>query len=108
MTRGTDTVVLLYSDVMLLSGARLSIWSLIVPFSGTYSIDHIYQEELSLYHLSITTNNAVESYHTKLKTIIKTHRPRIWTFMTALSNMIMISVNYICGKRFLGQGRNFM
>ena len=41
-------------------------------------IDHINPEELSINPLSITTNNAAEIYHPRLKTIIKTHRSRIW------------------------------
>ena len=52
-------------------------------------IDHITTEELSINHLNISTNNAAESYHTKIKSIIKTHRPRIWTFMTALNDTIV-------------------
>ena len=34
----------------------------------------------------ITTNNAAESYHAKLKSIIKTPHPRIWNFPTTLNN----------------------
>ena len=51
-------------------------------------IDHITPDELSINHLNISTNNAAESYHSKLKSILKTHRPRIWTSMTAINNTI--------------------
>ena len=51
-------------------------------------ISKITPEELSINGLNISTNNAAESYHSKLKSIIRTCRPRIWTFMTALNNVI--------------------
>ena len=41
-----------------------------------------------------------ESYHSKLKSIVKTHRSRIWTFMTAINNTIEDVDNDICRLRF--------
>ena len=49
---------------------------------------HTDPEELSLFEVDVATNNGEESYHAKLKTIIKTHRPRIWNFMEILNNVI--------------------
>ena len=75
-------------------------------------IGHITPEELSINHLNISTNNAAESYHSKLKSIIKTHRPRIWTFITALNNTIedvdSHLYDHVWGERFVGQGRKYM
>ena len=59
-------------------------------------------EELSINHLNISTNNAAESYHSKLRSILKTHRPRIWTFMTAVNN-IMEAVDNDMGRLCLGK-----
>ena len=65
-------------------------------------ITQIDPEELSIYEAGITTNNAAESYHAKLKSIIKTPHPRIWNFLTTLNNLIEDTVNEI-GRLRLGQ-----
>ena len=62
-------------------------------------IDNITPDELSINHLNISTNNAAESYHSKLKSILKTHRQRIWTSMTAINNTIEDVDNDIGGLR---------
>ena len=46
-------------------------------------------EELSIYELNITTNNGAESYHSKLKSRIRTSHPRIWTFMSYINEVIL-------------------
>ncbi|KAI6651852.1 hypothetical protein LOD99_4731 [Oopsacas minuta] len=51
-------------------------------------ITQINPEELSIYEAEITTNNAAESYYTKLKSIIKTHHPKVWHFLKTLNNKI--------------------
>ena len=63
---------------------------------------HISPEELSIYELNKSTNNAAESYHSKLKSIVKTCHPRIWTFMSILNEVIADMDNDI-GR--LRQGR---
>ena len=45
-------------------------------------------EELSIFSLENVTNNVAESYHGKLKTIIKSSHPRIWNIMTAINDII--------------------
>ena len=65
-------------------------------------ITQIDPEELSIYEAGITTNNAAESYHAKLKSIIKTPHPRIWNFLTTLNNIIEDTDNEI-GRLILGQ-----
>ncbi|KAI6650563.1 hypothetical protein LOD99_7613 [Oopsacas minuta] len=45
-------------------------------------------EELSIFNLKYVTNNAAESYHGKLKSIIKSSHPRIWNFLTVINNII--------------------
>ena len=45
-------------------------------------------EKLSIFNLENVTNNAAESYHGKLKTIVKSNHPRIWNFMTAINDII--------------------
>ena len=45
-------------------------------------------EELSIFNLDNVTNNAAESYHGKLKSIIKSSHPRIWNFMTVINDII--------------------
>ena len=42
-----------------------------------YWLTHISPEELSIFELSISTNNGAESYHSKLKARIRTSHPRI-------------------------------
>ena len=51
-------------------------------------LNHIDSEELSTYNSDVTTNNGAESYHAKLKAIIKTAHPRIWTFVSILNHII--------------------
>ena len=65
-------------------------------------ITKITPEELSINELNISTNNAAESYHSKLKSIIRTCHPRIWTFMSALNNVIQDTDNDI-GRLRLGK-----
>ena len=45
-------------------------------------------EELSIFNLDNVTNNAAESYHAKLKLIIKSSHPRIWNFLTVINEII--------------------
>ena len=59
-------------------------------------------EELSIFDINITTNNAAESYHSKLKSIIKISHSRIWCFMKTLNEIIQDTDNEI-GR--LRQGR---
>ena len=65
-------------------------------------LSQIKPEELSIYEINITTNNSAESYHSKLKSIIKTGHPRIWTFVNTLNEIIQDIDNDI-GR--LRQGR---
>ena len=51
-------------------------------------LSQIKPERLSIYELNITSNNAAESYHSKLKSTIKTGHPRIWTFFKILNEII--------------------
>ena len=51
-------------------------------------LNQISPEELSIFDLNISTNNSAESYHSKLKEIVKTSHPRIWTFITTLNGII--------------------
>lgn len=44
--------------------------------------------ELSVYSLNIATNNAAESYHSKIKSLVRTCHPRIWTFIATLNYII--------------------
>ena len=44
--------------------------------------------ELSIYEIDITINNDTESYHSKLKSIVRTCYPRIWTFMETLNDVM--------------------
>ena len=50
-------------------------------------IGQVTPQELSIYELTIATNNAAESY-SKLKSIVKTCHPRIWTFLEPISHII--------------------
>ena len=45
-----------------------------------YWLTHISPEELSIFEVSISSNNGAESYHAKLKARIRSSCPRIWTF----------------------------
>ena len=52
----------------------------------------IYQvssEELSIWHHGISTNNGAESYHGRLKSLIKCKQPRIWNFLETLNEIII-------------------
>ena len=57
--------------------------------------------EPSVYNLDISTNNAAESYHSKLKSLARTCRPRVWTFMATLNQIIQDTDNDI-GRLQLG------
>ena len=52
-------------------------------------------QELSIYDLTIATNNAAESYHSKIKSIVKTYHPRIWSFLESISHIIDSKMEYI-------------
>ena len=58
-------------------------------------LNRICPEELSIYDIRIATNNGAESYHSKLKSIIRTSHPRIWTFMATLNAIIQDTYNDI-------------
>ena len=64
-------------------------------------LHQIRPEELSIFDLTITTNNGAESYHSKLKSIIRTSHPRIWTFLSTLNQIIQDTDNDI-GRLCLG------
>ena len=51
-------------------------------------LNQIGPEELSIFDITISTNNSAESYHSKLKGIVKTSHPRIWTLITTLNEII--------------------
>ena len=53
-----------------------------------YWLTQISREELSIFDVSITTNNGVESYRSKLKARIRTCHPRIWSFLSQLNDVI--------------------
>ena len=65
-------------------------------------LTQIKPEELSLSDITISTNNSAESYHSKLKSIVKTSHPRIWSFIATL-NQIIQDVDNDIGR--LCQGR---
>ena len=54
-------------------------------------------EELSIYDINISTNNGAESYHSKLKSIVRTGHPRIWTFISILNDIIQ-DIDYDIGR----------
>ena len=58
-------------------------------------LNRICPEELSIYDITIATNNGAESCHSKLKSIIRTSHPRIWTFMATLNEIIQDTDNDI-------------
>ena len=64
-------------------------------------LNQVTVEELSIFDLTITTNNGAESYHSKLKSIIHTSHPRIWTFLSTLNQIIQDTDNDI-GRLCLG------
>lgn len=76
-----------------------------MPFLGISEMFK-YFENVGLTKLLIRTvnfsNNSKERYHAKLKAIIKTSHPRIWTFITILNEIIQDIDNDI-GR--LRQGR---
>ena len=53
-------------------------------------INQITPDELYIYEIKIATNNGAESYHSKLKSIIRTNNRRIWTFMETLNEIFKI------------------
>ena len=59
-------------------------------------------EELSVFELNITTNNAAEGYHSRLRSIVKVSHSRIWTFMSTLNEIIQDTDNDI-GRLPLGK-----
>ena len=65
-------------------------------------LTQITPEELSIFDINISKNNAAESYHFKIKSIIKIGHPRIWSFMKTLNEIIQDTDNEI-GR--LRQGR---
>ena len=62
----------------------------------------ITSEELSIHEAKVTTNNGAESYHAKLKSIIKISHPRIWNFMTVLNDIVADTDNEV-GRLRLGK-----
>ena len=71
-------------------------------FGNYFQFFQISTEEPSIFDTTISTNNSAESYHSKLKAIVKTSHPRIWTFITTLNEIIQDVDNDI-GR--LSQGR---
>ena len=53
-----------------------------------YWVGIVTPEKLSLFEFQHMTNNIAESYHARLKAIIRTHHPRIWTFMAHINDVI--------------------
>ena len=51
-------------------------------------LNKISPEELLIFLITISTNNSAESYHSKLKGIVMTSHPRIWTFITTLNEIL--------------------
>ena len=74
---------------------------LLCKYSMKRSITQVDPKELSIYEAEVTTNNAAESYHAKLKSIIKTPLPRTGNFVTTLNNIMEDTDNQI-GKLRLG------
>ena len=68
-------------------------------------LHQITPEELSIYGAKAATNNGAESYHAKLKSIIKIPHPRIWNFMTTLNdiNHIIADTDNEIGRLRLGK-----
>ena len=58
-------------------------------------LTHISPEELSIFEVSISSNNGAESYHAKLKARIRSSCPRIWTFTSHLNDIIIDTDNDI-------------
>ena len=53
-----------------------------------YWIRKVTPQRISVFDFSHGTNNGAESYHSKLKTIVRQHKPNIYTFLTHLNNLI--------------------
>ena len=51
-------------------------------------INQVSSEELSIWNHGNLTNNGAESYHGRLKSIIKCNHPRIWNFLETLNEII--------------------
>ncbi len=51
-------------------------------------LETITPEKISVFDLSRSTNNDCESFHSRLKAKIKTHRPNIWSFLGHLNNIM--------------------
>ena len=49
--------------------------------------------ELSIFHQKMATNNGSESYHGRLKSLIKCCKPRIWNFLDTLNEIIIDTDN---------------
>ena len=56
-------------------------------------LTQITPEELSIFNINISTNNA--AVHSKIKSIIKIGHPRIWSFMKTLNEIIQDTNNEI-------------
>ena len=54
---------------------------------------YISPEELSIFEVSISSNNGAESYHAKLKARIRSSCPRIWVFTSHLNDIIIDTDN---------------
>ena len=71
-------------------------------------LTYISPEELSIFELSISSNNGAESYHAKLKAGIRSSCPRIWTFTSHLNDIIIgltiILAEYDKEGRSIAQG----
>ena len=56
-------------------------------------IDKVLSEELSIWDQEMSTNNGAENYHRRLKSIIKTNKPRIWNFPDTMNDIILDTDN---------------
>ena len=46
-------------------------------------------EKLSVHSIENATNNTVESFHSRLKTRIQTHKPNFWSFLQHINHLIV-------------------
>ncbi len=46
-------------------------------------------DKISVFHFERSTNNNVESFHSRIKAIIKTHRPSFWNFVQHINHIIL-------------------
>lgn len=53
-----------------------------------YWIRKVTPQRISVFNFSRGTNNDAESYHSRLKAIVRQHKPNIYTFLTHLNNLI--------------------